>query len=219
MSTTKRVSAIGAAGLTLCLSGMTHAGTIEPGEKALMRAVTQYLADHGDLCVGKFTWPRVVTLQDRQNRTSDAVQLPVLERLGLVESTEILPPASATPRSTAPSARSYSLTAKGRQYYLQKKRITLGAHGQLVERDQDLCVARLRLDRVVKWTPPENARGHLETEVRYTYRIKAADWMENPEARKVFPVVDRIVRGQGNLMMSVSVQLQEGQWVAVLPGQ
>jgi hypothetical protein len=43
--------------------------------------------------------------------------------------------------------------------------------------------------------------------------------MEDPEARKVFPVVDRIIRGQRNLLMTVNVRLQDGKWIPVLPGQ
>jgi hypothetical protein len=195
--------------------GATHANVAQPGERSLTSAVTQYLSGHGDLCVGKFTWPRVVTEEDRLAGTNDAVQLPVLERLGLVESTEISQPAAAG----AAVARRYSLTAKGRQYYLQKKRITLGAHDQPVEHDKDLCVAHLTLDKVVKWSPPEQAHGHLETMVHYTYRIKSADWTADTEVRKVFPVVDRIIRGQGNLLMSVNVRLQDGKWMPVLPGQ
>jgi hypothetical protein len=223
--------------------GLAHANITQPSQRALTGAVTQYLSDHGDLCVGKFTWPRVVTQEDRLAGTNDAVQLPVLERLGLVESAEIQAPAAATPASSAPTpadanvnaavqgsqpgapaatagtARRYSLTAKGRQYYLQRKRITLGAHDQPVEHDEDLCVAHLTLDKVVKWSPPEQAHGHLQTMVHYTYHIKSADWTADSEARKVFPVVDRIIRGEGNLLMSVSVQLQDGKWMPVLPGQ
>jgi hypothetical protein len=223
--------------------GLAHANIAQPSQRALTSAVTQYLSDHGDLCVGKFTWPRVVTQEDRLAGTNDAVQLPVLERLGVVESTEISAPASATPASLAPAAADatvnaatqgsqpgaaaatvgtatrYSLTAKGRQYYLQKKRVTLGAHDRPVEHDEDLCVAHLTLDKVVKWSPPEQAHDHLETMVHYTYHIKPANWMADAEARKVFPVVDRIIRGQGNLLMSVSVQLQNGKWMPVLPGQ
>ena len=196
-------------------AGLAHANTTQPSQRALTGAVTQFLSDHGDLCVGKFTWPRVVTQQDQLAGTNDAVQLPVLERLGLVESTEIPVPAAAT----AETARRYSLTAKGRQYYLQKKRITLGAHDQPVEHDEDLCMAHLTLDKVVKWSPPEQAHGHLETMVHYTYHIKSAEWMADTEARRVFPVVDRIIHGQGNLLMSVNVQLQDGKWTPVLPGQ
>ena len=48
-------------------------------------------------------------------------------------------------------------------------------------------MAHLTLDKVVKWSPPEPAHDHLETVVRYTYHVKAADWMSEPEAQKVFP--------------------------------
>jgi hypothetical protein len=207
--------AAGVAGALMWTSGAVQAGTAEPSESELTSAVTHYLSDHGDLCVGKFTWPRVVSQQDQLARTNDAVQLPVLERLGLVESTEISAPTAAT----AETARRYSLTAKGRRYYLQKKRITLGVHDQPVEHDKDLCVVRLSLDKVVKWSPPEQVHGHPETVVRYTYHVKSADWMADPQARQVFPVVDRIIRNQDNMLMSVTVALQDGKWMPVLPSQ
>jgi hypothetical protein len=88
-----------------------------------------------------------------------------------------------------------------------------------VEHDRDLCVARLSLDKVVKWSAPEPVHGHPETVVRYTYHVKSADWMADPQARQVFPVVDRIIRNQDNMLMSVTVGLQDGKWVPVLPGQ
>jgi DNA-binding PadR family transcriptional regulator len=193
-------------------AGLAHAVATQPSQRTLTRAVANYLSDHGDLCVGKFTWPRVVTEEDQRNNTNDAVQLPVLERLGLVESTE-------TPAPAAGTARRYTLTDKGLQYYLRKKRVTLGAHDMPVEHDADLCVGSLTLDKVVKWSPPEPVHGHLETLVHYTYHIKSADWMADEDARKVFPVVDRIIRGQGYLLMTVNVQLKDGKWAPVLPGQ
>ena len=217
--------AAGVAGTLMWASGAVQAAaTAEPSESELTRAVMHYLSDHGDLCVGKFTWPRVVTQQDQLTHTNDAVQLPVLERLGLVESTEISAPAAADATTNvavqgSQTARRYSLTAKGRRFYLQKKRTTLGVHDQPVEHDQDLCVARLKLDKVVKWSPPEQVHGHPETVVRYTYHVKAADWMADPEARKVFPVVDRIIRGAGNALMTATLQAQDDTWVPVLPGQ
>lgn len=195
------------------VSGLSQAGTAQPSRDAATSAVNRYLVDHGDLCVGKFTWPRVVTAEDRLAGTNDAVQLPVLERLGLVESSEI----SAPDAAKAESGRRYSLTEKGRRYYLRKMRTTLGTHDLPVEHDADLCVARLTLDKVVKWSPPEQVHGHLETVVRYTYHINAADWMADPQAREVFPVVDRIIRNEGNLLMTVTARLQDGRWQPVLP--
>jgi hypothetical protein len=213
----------------ICLAAVSQAGTGQPSRRDLTQAVDRYLSDHGDLCVGKFSWPRVVTPEDQAAGTNDAVQLPVLERLGLVASTEIPAPAAAAAAAAASEpvqaattgepARSYSLTAKGRRYYQQNRRITLGAHDQPVEHDADLCVARLTLDKVVKWSPPEPGHGHVETVVRYTYHIRSADWMADADARRVFPVVDRIIRGQGHLLMSVNVRLQDGKWLPVLPGQ
>jgi hypothetical protein len=223
--------AAGVAGALMWTSGALRADTAQPSESELIRAVTRYLSDHGDLCVGKFTWPRVVTQQDQLTHTNDAVQLPVLERLGLVESTEIPAPAAAdattnaavqgsqsgSTAATAETARRYSLTAKGRRFYLQKKRTTLSVHDKPVEHDQDLCVASLKLDKVVKWSPPEQVHGHPETVVRYTYHVKSADWMADPQARQVFPVADRIIRNQGNMLMSVTVAQLDGKWMPVLP--
>lgn len=242
MTSKSLMIAAGVAGALMWASGPLQAGTTQPSERELTRAVTHYLSDHGDLCVGKFIWPRLVTHQDQLARTNDAVQLPVLERLGLVESTEIpappAPPASLTPvaedatpdssldgsqsgsaSATPETVRRYSLTAKGRRYYLRKKRMTLGVHNQPVEHDQDLCVAHLKLDKVVKWTPPEQVHGHRQTVVRYTYHVKSADWMADPQARQVFPVADRVIRNQGNLLMSVTVAQLDGEWLPVMPGQ
>jgi len=163
--------------------------------------------------------------------------MPVLERLGLVESVEVSSPvtpatgaeatgAEARTGSTPAAAsgpvgpiKRYTLTAKGRQFYLQKKMTALGAHDQPVDRDADFCVARLSLDKVVKWSSPDEAHGHVETVVSYTYKIKAAGWMADSEARKVFPVVDRIIHGEGKTLMTATLQAQNGKWAAVLPGQ
>jgi hypothetical protein len=43
--------------------------------------------------------------------------------------------------------------------------------------------------------------------------------MADPEARKVFPVVDRIIRGAGNMLMTATLQAQNDTWVPVLPGK
>jgi hypothetical protein len=207
----------------VCLLGGVAGASVGPSRPMMVQAVKQYLNEHGDLCVGKSTWPRFVTEEDRRAGSNDALQMPVLERLGLVESADVSIPLTqvTSTEATAGSApaKRYSLTAKGREFYLHKKLTVLGAHGQPVERAADFCVARLSLDKVVKWSSPEEAHGHVETVVSYTYKVKPADWMVDPEARKVFPVVDRIIHGQGNALMTATLQVQNGKWVPVLPGQ
>ena len=233
------VVAVGA----LSVAGAAQAA-MDPSQKQLTRAVQAFLADHGDLCMAKYTWPRDVTPADEETRSNDSIQLPVLERLGIVRSVEIpvtradsgapgsneSQPAARMPVPAEPASgsaepvpdrpaliRRYSLTQKGKQYYLRKKHIVVGPHDQPTEHDADFCVAHLTLDKVVKWSPPEPVHDHLETVVRYTYRIKPADWLDDPEARKVFPIVDRIIRGEGRMLMSATVRLQDGKWVPVLP--
>jgi hypothetical protein len=212
-----------AAGAAVCTAAVSQAATVNPSQKELTRAVEAFLVEHGDLCMAKYTWPRDVRPGDEETDRNDEAQLPVLERLGVVESVEV--PASKEGETASPQgapaapARRYSLTEKGRQYYLKKKHTVLGPHDKPTELDADFCVAHLTLDKVVKWSPPEPAHDHLETVVRYTYHIKAADWMADPEAQKVFPIVDRIIRGEGSKLMSATVALQDGKWVPVIPGQ
>lgn len=207
--------AAAAAAAMMCAAGGAPANSSKSGssptKKELTPVVKTFLADHGDLCLAWYVWPRDVTAEDQQSGSGEALQLPVLERLGVVQSVEVAD-------SSAPTRR-YSLTDKGRQYYLHKKRIILDVHSQPEERDADFCVAHLTLDSVVRWDPPETQHGHVETVVRYTYHITAADWMSDPEAQKVLPVVARIIHGEGKLLMTVTAQLRDGGWVPVLPGQ
>ena len=217
------------------LIGAAHADEKNPSRRAITKAVQKYLQEQGDLCVGKFTWPRDVTADDRQQGSNDALQLPVLERLGLVESVEIpavasvnraaaaigLQPGAPVSPQLAPAApaRRYSLTDKGRQFYLRRKMTSLGSHDEAADHDGDFCVAHLSLDKVVKWTPPEGPEGHVQTLVAYTYRIKPADWTADPEVRQVFPRVDMIIHSAGTLQLNESFRLLDGNWIPVLPGQ
>ena len=169
----KTLSMLATASLTC---GLAHAASVEPNKSTVAHAVKEYLGEHGDLCVAKFNWPRLVTAEDRQLGTDDAIQLPVMERLGLVRSVEVSVPhnddaqaqpadsAGETPsQAAAPAetARSYSLTAKGQQFYVEKRHSTLGIHGQTAEHSGDLCLAHLTLDKVVKWTPPDQSTGRF----------------------------------------------------------
>ena len=208
MKTTNWRAAVAAAACAICAAGVSQGSVALPDHTGASEAVTAFLADHGDLCLAKYIWPRDVTAADRQAGSNDAIQLPVLQHLGLVTSETI-----------NGSTQRYSLTAKGRRYYLQKNRTTLGVHGQAVEHNADFCVARLTLDKVVKLSRPHAVNGHEEAVAVYTYRIKPAKWLADPQARQVFPVVDRIIRGEGRLQLTATLELRGGRWVPVLPGQ
>jgi len=192
---------------TACVAAVAAPGrTAQLNRSVATAAVKKYLQEKGNLCLGKFTWPIEVTEADRTTGTNDALQMPVLERLGLVVS------------SAVAQGKRYELTAEGRKYYLERKMTTLGPGDSLIEHSGDLCVATLSLDKVVKWTVPEIINGRRETTVAYTYKIVPAHWTADPEVRKVFPRVDMVIRGEGTLQLKETFQLEKGNWIPVLPG-
>jgi hypothetical protein len=179
-------------------------------ENAFKPAVERYLAAKGDFCLGKFNWPIVVTKSDLQQASRDAIQMPVLEMFGLVASSS---------GANDPSARSYDLTPEGKKYYLRKKTFTRGPLDAPVEHPGDFCAAKLKLNRVIDWLPVSVVNGHEQTTVSYTYTLAfVAPWARDPAIQKVFPMVGRIVSGEGTQRLVQSFARVKGRWVAVAPG-
>jgi hypothetical protein len=188
-----------------------------PDQKALRYALEKYLAKQGHVCLGKFDWPIDVTQQDFQHNARDAVQMPVLEKLGLVTSTvgeaqRVVNDEGA--KETVPVKR-YELTPTGRKSYLDKD-TTRGSGAAQIEHHKDLCAAKLTLDKIVRWDESQAADVRGGT-LFYTYRVTAAPWVLTPDAQKVFPMVDRIIKGEGTLQLAQRMQLSKEGWIAV-PG-
>ncbi len=179
-------------------------------QQTLTPAVEDYLQKKGDFCLGKFNWPIVVTDRDRAARTNDAIQMPILEKLGLVASSIA---------SSDPTVKTYDLTENGRKFYVVKKTVTLGPLDKPIDHPGDLCVANLKLDRIVGWQPVEMVDGRSQTMVNYTYKIaSSADWAQDPQITMAFPMIDRIIRGEGKLQLMQSFAWIHDAWVAVIPG-
>ena len=197
---------------TLLAVAAAHANVpAAPSQKSLKPAVKKYLEEKGNFCLGKFEWPISVSEEDRKTGTHDSLQMPVLQKLGLVV-------VSDAPGD--PSIKNYSLTEEGQKYYLAKPVITVNAAGQKIKHPGDLCPARLKLDKVVAWDPPGEVEGRTETTVKYTYRIaKAADWTRDPEVRKVFPMVARIIDNAGSQQLMQLFAWSGNSWVALTPGE
>src|SRR5579871_4046556 len=82
---------------------------VDPDRAALERGLQAYLERRGDLCVGHPRWP--IDVPPDAQGTADAIQLPVLEQLGLVSSKviQVRQDGAATPFQ----ARRYQLTSAG----------------------------------------------------------------------------------------------------------
>jgi hypothetical protein len=104
--------------LTACSNGSS---VKEANEANFTKALNDYLAKRGDLCLAKTEWPVNVTRQEAASVTTrNAVQMPVLEKLGLVTSTTATIEQEGEDGKTRTPGRRYTLTEEGKRYYLPR---------------------------------------------------------------------------------------------------
>lgn len=181
----------------------------------LTRAMNDYLARRGDLCLAKNSWPVVVTEAESHAGSRNALQMPVLERLGLVEGEDALvEQAGEDAAVTKLHARRYQLTAEGRKYYLARPAHKLPTGDRFADAGHDFCAARLSLDRVVGWEPSAVPGARNETVVSYTYKVEPAPWAADRALRAVFPMVDQVIRGAGSMQLKETMVLGAAGWEA-----
>jgi hypothetical protein len=194
----------------LCLSACHKKPSADlklANQDTFTRGMVAYLAVHGELCLGK-EFPLDVTAREEQLRSRNAVQMPALEHLGLVRSSETMGQITAEDGPLAVPVTRFELTDSGRQYYRMRPSAAEGekTHG-------DLCVAQLSLDKVVSWEMPSGKDGTSAT-VSYTYHVQAAPWTRVPEIKAVFPAVDRLIAGAGSALLKEGFTLTNDGWVA-----
>ncbi|HEX4242113.1 MAG TPA: hypothetical protein VHZ53_11935 [Steroidobacteraceae bacterium] len=203
----------------LALAGHAKAASAPLTQKALRPAIESYLKEKGNFCLNKYDWPIEVQDGDRPNGTRDAIQMPALEKVGLV-----------TASRGEPGLTRYELTKEGRKYYRTQKIVIHRPGDQSVEHSGDLCAAKLVLDRVVSWdapretsaaqsaAAPQSADHDTQVIVRYTYKVVSApDWTRDPEVAKAFPMMRRIFDGAGSQELEQSVTWSGRRWEAVTP--
>ena len=173
----------------------------EANMQNLTAAMNAYLAKKGDLCLGKTRWPIDVPRREAGTRARNALQMPVLERLGLVSASKATVKDDKDQEAGEIEVTRYALTEEGRKYFVER------------EPQGDFCAAHLTLDKVVGWEAPKGAKEPSEVVVTYTYRINAAPWTGNAEVQQVFPMVDRVVRGAGTMQLKQSFRRTDTGWV------
>ena len=199
----------------LGLSGCTH--TEELNAQTFTAPMNSYLAKRGDLCLGKNVWPIDVTQHEVDVGARNALQMPVLEKLGLVTSTVAEIDVNDEGVLHHMKVRRFALTDTGSKYYLTRDSAAGTAKNPAAHATQgDFCAAKLSLDHVVGWELPKPAEGAARhAVVTYTYRVEAAPWAQNLEVQKVFPVVSGVVHGAGVAQLKEAFTLTDKGWVAV----
>lgn len=202
------LGALAAAGLVGCQAGS------EPDSAVFSIAMQTYLAERGQLCLAKNHWPIDVTQHEVDIGARNALQMPVLERLGLVASSPAEVDADADADQRTPhliEVRRYALTDAGRRFYITRASSRRAGTAP----QADFCAAQLSLDRVVGWDLHKAANGTAaRAVVTYTYQVEAAPWTSDAEAQKVFPMVAGVVRGAGKAQLQETFVLTAAGWVA-----
>ena len=207
-----KVLAILAAGLC-AFAACSHA--VEPAPAGLRAALEKYLQESGNLCLGKFDWPIEVGERDRQFGTCDAVQMPILEKIGIVSSSVVEKREEGADH--AATVTRYELTGAGRKYYLARETTNVSADGKTIVHHGDFCAGKLSLDKIVGWNKPQAPGDDRQAVVAFTYTIAAADWARRPEVQQVFPMVERIIKGERRLQLEQLFRLTKNGWVAITP--
>jgi hypothetical protein len=201
--------------MTLALLAGCGANKRELNQANLTQAMNDYLARRGDLCLAKNSWPVVVTEAESKAGSRNALQMPVLERLGLVEGVDAT--ALQTGEDGAAGqvhARRYELTAEGKKYYLVRPAHKTPTGDRFLDAGHDFCAARLSLDKVVGWEPAATPGAANEAVVTYTYKVKPAPWTADQALRAVFPMVDTVIRGAGTMQLKETMVLKASGWEA-----
>jgi hypothetical protein len=176
----------------------------DANRKNFETAVTDFLDAHGDMCIGKVQWPIDITKADADAHSPNSIQLPALQKVGLVSATQLTGTAVPTMR--------FALTAEGQKYYLHKKMTSVASEGGPKIHDGDLCYGKLHLQKVIGWEKPRTENGQLRTAVTYTYTIDPAPWTKDPDVQRVFPVVAMVVKSGGVLQLKQIVVLTDDGW-------
>jgi hypothetical protein len=204
----------------MCISSVAlSANSTEPNQTALTAALNKYLAQQGDFCLGKFDWPIDVSESDVEMKTRDAVQMPVLEKLGLVASSDESVMGKAGDAEVSVSVKRYTLTGAGKKFYLDKKISNTISGGKKIVHHGDFCAAKLSLKKLARWDKSEMSGEYRETTVYYTYKIAAAKWTHDPEIQEVFPMLARILKGEGTMQLQQRFRLTGESWVALHPDE
>lgn len=192
-----------------------HTNKDDVSQENFTRVIKNYLSERGHLCLGKYDWPIRVSDQDAETTHSrDAIQLPVMEKLGLVKSTAMMLERTDNNgvKITAPG-RQYELTAEGKKYYLHSP-IVIAKGGETITHEADFCVATLTLDKVISWEKPQTQGGETRSSVLYTYKIEPAPFTKDADFQRVFPMVTQAINGAGTSPLREGVRLTKDGWMA-----
>jgi len=183
----------------------------EPNFENFTRGMNVYLEKRGALCLGKNSWPLVVSDREAAAGQRDGLQMPVLERLGLVSSSAVTVESQTEDGVVTEPGRSYQLTDAGRRYYVVQRS---PARDGAARQQGDFCPVKLSLDNIARFELDAEAARAEHAVVSYRYRVSAPDWMKDAEAQRVFPAVAQVIAGASKAELKEGFTKTAAGWIA-----
>ena len=189
----------------------------ELNQANVSKAMQTYLARRGDLCLAKSSWPIDVIASETGTGSRNGVQMPVLEKLGLVSASDAVGERKDDDGNvTHVPVRRYQLTDEGKKYYLARAPHKREVDDRYAAVANDFCAAKLSLDHVVGWEPVKHAGATTidEAVVTYTYQVAPAPWARDADVGRVFPMLDTVLKGAGVMQLKEAFVLTSTGWEA-----
>ncbi|WP_296002652.1 hypothetical protein [Rugamonas sp.] len=202
------------------LAALSGCGSAQDLNQANMsKAMQTYLAQRGELCLAKSNWPIDVAAAETGTGSRNGVQMPVLEKLGLVSAGDAVAERKDDDGNvTKVPVRRYQLTAEGKKYYLARPPHKHEVDNRYAAAPYDFCAAKITLDKVVGWEKvapqPTGAQGPAEAVVTYTYQVQPAPWSVDANVGRVFPMLANVLKGAGVMQLKESFVLTPTGWEA-----
>jgi len=211
----KKITAIISIAAVTMLSGCGN--DKELNQANVSKAMQNYLAQRGDLCLAKSSWPIDVAASETGTGSRNGVQMPVLEKLGLVSASDAVGERKDDDGNVSKvPVRRYQLTDEGRKYYLARAPHKHEVENHYAAVANDFCAAKLSLDRVVGWEPVQHpgATTTDEAVVTYTYQVAPAPWATDDNVGRAFPMLATVLKGAGVMQLKESFVLTSTGWEA-----
>lgn len=213
--TDKRQHRLVGIGAVMLITALALPGCSDPKEANatnFAKAISDHLAQHGEVCLEPMNWPVKVRVRTGANSLdfpqSEANRMAALDTAGLVawtmdETKDIFNPSLRT--------KHYNLTDKGRQYLLERKIPNFLGEG--FTKRTDLCWGRIRLTEVRKWIRPEQFGGSQVASVKFAYQIDGVpEWARMPAISQAFPAIPDLLEGQGIVERNANLHLTNLGW-------
>ncbi|MGE8452192.1 MAG: hypothetical protein ACN6OP_16520 [Pseudomonadales bacterium] len=162
-------------------------------------AISTYLAENGELCLGLNKWPLDIKTEDFTDSAwrrpgSPVTKMDALAAAGLVAySEETVDLRSSDGRSPyLQKMRRYKPTPAAKPFFRTGSR----GQGMADAADGDLCYGKRSLLNVTRWEGPETVLGTQRALVHYTAKVDLAPWSNLPDVQAAFPKLKGSAAGE-----------------------